>query len=105
MSSPVPENPAQPVRRRAWWGDRGVKVKVLAAVTVTAVVAAVIGVLGLTGMSTAADDAGRLYADNMQGAMHAAALEADLGNMRTVARDALIAATPADTTAKFDQLD
>ena len=33
----------------------------------------------------------------MQGVVHASRLEAELGDMRTVARDALIAATPEDT--------
>src|SRR4051812_42646147 len=55
MSSTALETPGttEPVGTRAWWGDRGVKVKVLAAVGGTAVVAGVIGVLGLSGMSQA----------------------------------------------------
>ncbi len=38
---------AQVPQARAWWGDRGVKTKVLAAVAVAALVAVVVGVMGV----------------------------------------------------------
>jgi methyl-accepting chemotaxis protein len=95
----------KPAHTRSWWGDRGVKVKVLTTVGVTAVVAAGIGVLGLTGMSHAADDAEKLYEENLQGALHAASLAARLGDMRVVARDALIAESTKATHEQFAELD
>ena len=56
-SSPPPSGPPP----RAWWGDRTVKTKILAAIGVAAFVAVLVGVLGisfcaigiLTGMSSA----------------------------------------------------
>ncbi|MGY1988567.1 MCP four helix bundle domain-containing protein, partial [Blastococcus sp. SYSU DS0669] len=81
--------------------DLSVKTKVLGAVSVTAAVAAGIGVLGISGMSAAADDADRLYANNLQGAVQAAAMDQLLSDMRVTARDALIVATPEETRARL----
>src|SRR5687768_7137922 len=49
--------------RRTWWGDRGVKTKVLAPVAVAALVAGGIGVLGLQGLSSTQDRINSLYVD------------------------------------------
>src|SRR4051812_20961627 len=46
--------PVEPgARRAAWWGDRGVRTKVLAAVAIAALVAVLIGVLGLFSLDSA----------------------------------------------------
>ncbi|MGY2001439.1 methyl-accepting chemotaxis protein [Blastococcus sp. SYSU DS1024] len=82
-------------------GDLSVKTKILSAVSVTAVVAAGIGALGVSGMSAAADDADRLYENNLKGAVQAATLDQLLSGLRVVTRDALIAETPAQKQEKF----
>jgi hypothetical protein len=55
--------PAATEQLRAWWGDRGVKTKVVAPVAVAAVVAGTIGVLGLQAMSATQDRINSLYSD------------------------------------------
>src|SRR5690242_19512584 len=54
---------------RAWWGDRSVKTKVLATVTVSAAVAGVIGFMGLVALDDAAASAHELYQSNLIGAV------------------------------------
>jgi methyl-accepting chemotaxis protein len=44
---PIAADAARSRSRVAWWGDRPVKTKILAAVAVAAVVAALVGILGL----------------------------------------------------------
>ncbi|SEM15827.1 methyl-accepting chemotaxis protein, partial [Blastococcus sp. DSM 46786] len=100
----IPRTPtaAEPTRSLlSRWGDRSVTFKVLTAVSVTAAVAGGIGALGISGMSAAADDADRLYSDNLQGAVQAAAMDQLLSDMRVTARDALIVATPEETLDKL----
>jgi len=108
MSHPTPVSPtgspAGEGSRSAWWGDRGVSVKILSAVSVGAVVAAGIGVLGMTAMSKAADDSAELYSSNLLGSIQAVALETQLAQMRVVVRDALLASTPEESDEKFEQL-
>ena len=108
MSHPTPVSPtgspAGGGSRSAWWGDRGVSVKILSAVSVGAVVAAGIGVLGMTAMSKAADDSAELYSSNLLGSIQAVALETQLAQMRVVVRDALLASTPEESDEKFEQL-
>ena len=59
--------PARP-RRRAWWGDRGVRTKTLTAVGAAAVVAAGVGVLGIVRpAATVGGDQPGLYAGNVAG--------------------------------------
>jgi len=97
-----------PARARVgttWWADRSVGVKILTAVSVTAAVATGLGVLGMSAMSDAADEAEQLYSSNLLGAVEAAAMDGLLSDMRVVTRDALIAASPAETQAKFDLAD
>jgi methyl-accepting chemotaxis protein len=65
MTAAAPPAPA-PVRARSartWWGDRGVKTKVLAPVAVAALAAGTIGVLGLQAMSATQDRIDSLYVD------------------------------------------
>jgi methyl-accepting chemotaxis protein len=62
----VLRNPAEAAPSRSlfsWWGDRGVRTKVLAPVAVSAVVASGIGFLGLQALSESQDRIQSLYAD------------------------------------------
>ncbi len=67
MSHPVSTastaSSAAPPRSTAWWGDRGVRTKTLAAVAVTALVAVVVGVMGLLALGTTQERLESLYAD------------------------------------------
>ena len=91
-----------PARTRAWWGDRGVKVKILAAVTVAAVVATVVGVLGLSALSAAAGRTQMLYDANLKGVQYAADMRDSLKDTRLIARDALLAPDAATTRTVLD---
>src|SRR3954454_9484536 len=51
-SGAAPAAPGSP--RASWWGDRGVRTKVLTAVGTAAAAAVAIGVLGLTSLDSAA---------------------------------------------------
>src|SRR5690606_38949470 len=57
LSSPAINSTAapDPTRERAWWGDRGIKVKILAAVAVPTIAAGVIGITGMQVMHNATD--------------------------------------------------
>jgi methyl-accepting chemotaxis protein len=65
MTAAVPPGtpPARTRSARTWWGDRGVKTKVLAPVAVAALAAGTIGVLGLQAMSSTQDRINSLYVD------------------------------------------
>ncbi len=65
MSTSVPVAPAAERSRSlfSWWGDRGVRVKVLAPVAVAAAVAGTIGVLGIQALGATQDRINGLYAD------------------------------------------
>ena len=60
MPAPAPDAGRSP---RAWWGDRPVTVKVLAALGLTAVVAVLVGLLGLSALSATQQRQESLYAD------------------------------------------
>ncbi len=94
-SAPTRQGPAR------WWGDLGVRVKVLTAVTVAALVAVSIGVLGLASAETAADRTTRLHKQNVMGVSAATATQA-LGQTR-VAVDELsrMAADLRTTVGRF----
>src|SRR4051794_29242705 len=68
-SGPAPDRTA--ARRASWWGDRGVRTKVLVAVGAAAAVAVVIGVLGLFSLTAAAARTQNLYDANLQGVTQA----------------------------------
>ncbi len=91
-------------RRASWWGDRGVKTKVLTAVGVSAAVAAAIGVVGLSAMASAAESADVLVEDHMRSALVAADMDRVLLEMRVSARDAVIADDPGESQAALDAL-
>ncbi len=87
-----------------WWGDRGVRAKVLTAVAVAALVALGIGVLGLVAATAAADRTARLYEQNVMGVSEATAMGAAVKDMRVHARDAVIAQDDAGAQAGMDQV-
>src|SRR3954447_16962997 len=83
-------------RRSAWWGDRGVRTKVLVAVAISSLVAAVIGVLGLFSLDSAAARTQNLYDANLMGVQQAESLGRTLEETRLAAHDVLLS-TDADT--------
>src|SRR5436305_14421888 len=75
---------------RAWWGDRGVKTKVLAAVAVASLVAVVIGVMGLSALGASADSSRMLYASNIAGLTASADMRTAIADVRIASRNALL---------------
>ncbi|MGY2081771.1 methyl-accepting chemotaxis protein [Modestobacter sp. SYSU DS0657] len=97
---------ANPLAHTAsWWGDRGVKTKILVAVAVPAAAAGVIGVLGMQAMSEATSKAEVLYENNLRGVAAAGDMSDAISEMRILARDAILATGPADAQANLDQMD
>src|SRR4051794_27427272 len=88
----------------SWWGDRGVKVKVLTAVGAAAVVAAGVGVMGLTALSTSADTTHTLYASNLAGVSAVGDMNVVIGEVRKSSRDALITPDRAEAQQILDAL-
>src|SRR4051812_13936678 len=81
-------------RKRAWWGDRGVRTKTLTAIGAAAVVAAGVGVLGISALGKSAATSQDLYAGNIAGLSAVADMQNALDDMRIAARNAVL--TPAD---------
>ena len=81
-------------RAGAWWGDRGVKTKILAAVAVPAVAAATIGVLGMQAMGDATARAEKLYSGNLKGAVAGSQIDALVANLRVNTRDTVLSNGP-----------
>jgi methyl-accepting chemotaxis protein len=108
MSLPTTPGPA-PVesgaRRATWWGDRGVRTKVLAAVAIAALVAVVIGVLGLVSLDGAAARTQNLYDANLMGVQQAEALGRTLEETRLAARDVLLATDAAKAQQAVASID
>jgi methyl-accepting chemotaxis protein len=77
-------------RSRAWWGDRGVRTKILAAVGVAGVVAAGVGVMGLTALGSSAQTSQTLYESNIAGISAADDMTVTVGEARRLIRDVLI---------------
>ena len=90
--------------RRSWWGDRGVKVKVLTAVGAAAVVAAGVGVMGLSALSASADTTHTLYASNLAGVSAVGDMNVVIGAVRKSSRDALITPDRAEAQQILDSL-
>jgi methyl-accepting chemotaxis protein len=80
---------------RALWGDRGVKVKVLAAVGVASLVAVVVGVLGLSALRSSAQTSSTMYEVSVKSVAAAGDMRAAFGNLRVKARDAALSQDPA----------
>ncbi len=89
---------SSPAGRRAWWGDRGVKAKVLAAVAVAALVASIVGVMGISALGSSAQTTQRLYERNLQGAAALEDMVATVHIARRVIRDVAIQQDPAEAT-------
>jgi methyl-accepting chemotaxis protein len=83
----------------------GLKVKVLAAVTVATLVAVTVGVVGLSALSGSSARTDSMYHDNVSGIHDVADANAAVYEMRLRSRDALIAVSPADTRAAYDLVD
>ncbi len=88
----------------AWWGDRGIRTKVLTTVGAAGAVAATIGVMGLQALSASATSADALYEDNVQGVAAAADMDGLLGDMRVNLRDTLLSSDAAGKVARIDTL-
>ena len=90
--------------KRALWGDRGVKVKVLTAVGVASAVAATVGVLGLSALSTSAQTTDGMYQGSVKAVVDTGDMRAAFGNLRVASRDAVIARTPQEAQAALDKI-
>ncbi|WP_179722441.1 methyl-accepting chemotaxis protein [Petropleomorpha daqingensis] len=90
---------------RALWGDRSVKTKVLATVTVSAAVAGVIGFMGLVSLDDAAVSAQALYESNLIGAVSATEMDTLLSDMRVNTRDTVLASDLQDVEANLADVD
>ena len=90
---------------RAWWGDRTVKTKILATVSVSAAVAGTVGVLGLQALGGAADSAESLYTENLGGAIAVADMDGTLNEMRVNNRNVILSAGPEDAQANLAKID
>jgi methyl-accepting chemotaxis protein len=108
MVSPAPSRasrrPATPTAPHAWWGDRGVRFKVLVAVGLASAMAVLVGVLGLAALSTTATDTQTMYADHVVGVGLAGDLRSTIGDIRIASRDALIAADPVVAQQQLDSI-
>src|SRR3712207_3745177 len=87
-------SPAGPPATRAWWGDRGVRTKTLAAVAVTATVAVGVGVMGVSALGTSAASTQDLYENNIGGLEALGEMRDAIGGVRQTSRDAILAPTP-----------
>ncbi|WP_100499559.1 methyl-accepting chemotaxis protein [Geodermatophilus chilensis] len=93
--------PAPTGRRSNWFADRGVKTKVLLAVSVAALVAAVVGVLGLQALGAAADRTQRMLDDNVHGLTTAAGMRGAVKDTRVAVRDVLLTVDPVKGQQKL----
>ncbi|SFL95211.1 MCP four helix bundle domain-containing protein, partial [Geodermatophilus ruber] len=89
---------------RSWWGDRGVKTKVLAAVGVAALVAVVIGVMGISALSSSAESNRMLYVSNIGGLTAAADMRTAIADVRIATRNAVLEPDPAKAGQILDSI-
>lgn len=92
-------------RRRAWWGDRSVKTKIFAAISVPVLAALVIGIVGISSMGSANNQAQSLYDINLQAMDLKAELIHDLDTSRIAGRDVLLATSQAARQAAHERYD
>jgi methyl-accepting chemotaxis protein len=83
-----------PAPSRALWGDRGVKVKVLAAVGVASLVAVVVGVLGLSALGTSSQTSTNMYEISVKSVVATGDMRATYASLRLKARDAALTQDP-----------
>jgi len=74
----------------SWWGDRGVRTKVLTAVGIGAVAATTIGVLGITALNSAAATSSDLYEHHLMAVSDVGSLVSAMQAARIDSRDALL---------------
>jgi len=91
--------------RAAWWGDRGVRAKVLAAVGTAAAAAVAIGVLGLTSLDSAAARTQNLYDANLQGVTYAETMAGALKDTRVTVRDVILSSDAATAQKQAAAID
>jgi methyl-accepting chemotaxis protein len=91
-------------RVTAWWGDRGVKTKILSAVSVAALVAVVVGVLGLQALGRSAQTNRDLYEKNLSSVAAGADMRAALSDLRINLRSAALAETPEKAQQLLDTI-
>src|SRR3712207_2503041 len=90
--------------RSSWWGDRGVRTKVLAAVGVASVAATGMGVFGVLALGNAATTTEELSAGNMAAVVALDDMVDDVQNLRVTSRNAILATTADDTQAAFAKI-
>jgi methyl-accepting chemotaxis protein len=101
MTAAVPPAtaPARVRSARTFWGDRPVRVKVLVAVGVTALVAVLIGVLGLSALSATQQRQESLYVDVTIPIADLGEVDASLGESNFLLSELLMKTDPADDAA------
>ncbi len=97
--------PVDPSGKRAWWGDRGVRTKTLAAVGVTAAVAVGIGMMGLSALGAAAGETQRMHDSNVLGLEAVSEMREAIGGVRQASRDAILAPTVESSEEALSHLD
>jgi methyl-accepting chemotaxis protein len=102
--SPRPTSPDDSARPRAWWGDRGVKTKILTAVSVAALVAVAVGILGLQALGRSATLNQNLYEVNLKSVAAGADMRAALGDLRVNLRSAALATSRDKAQEYLDTL-
>jgi methyl-accepting chemotaxis protein len=93
------QSPAGP---GAWWGDRGVRTKIIAAVGVASVVAAGVGIMGLSALGASAATSQDMYSGNILGISAADDMMVTVGEARRLIRDVVITPDPATAQKALD---
>ncbi|MGY1824732.1 MCP four helix bundle domain-containing protein, partial [Geodermatophilus sp. SYSU D00079] len=92
---PLPSRPAPPTpASRSWWGDLGVRTKVLAAVSVAALAALVVGVVGLNALGSSAERTEYMHDRNVVGVQLTEEMRFQLMNIRFASTSRSYANTP-----------
>ena len=85
--------------------NQNIRPKILATVTLSALVAVLVGTLGITALASATATTRTLYQVNLLGTAYAADMEIAIDEMRLTVRDALISPDAAATRAELAKLD
>lgn len=96
---------APPRSKRSWWGDRGIKTKLITALAIPVLGAITIGITGLVSLDSASDDVHELYSSNIGGIAAVANMRNQLNQMRIAELDAALVDEPAKvdkSLAAFD---
>jgi methyl-accepting chemotaxis protein len=95
---------ARSARATAWWGDRGVKTKILSAVSVAALVAVLVGVLGVQALGRSAQANQDMYETNLASVAAGADMRAALSDVRLNLRNAALSTNRAQVQKYLDTL-